>query len=58
MATNMQEAKKELAALCAVLHMKYVLTDGMTEEQANIAVTDAIDFFKMGVAAQADFPEE
>lgn len=58
MATNMKEAKKELAALCALLHLKYVAVDGMSEEQAKIVLTDAIDFFNMGVAAQKDFPEE
>lgn len=58
MAATMTEAKKELAELCALLHLKYTMVDGMTDDQARMALHDAIDFFNMGRTAQRDFGDE
>lgn len=58
MATTMKEAKKELARLCAILHLKYTRVDGLTEDQARMVLKDAIDLFNMGIAAQRDFGDD
>lgn len=58
MATTMKEAKKEMGKLCALLHLKYTMIDGLTEDQAHMVLKDAIDLFHMGIAAQRDFGDD